>query len=58
MLSRLSDKELDKICGGTTNITGTLISALTDIIKLLYDAGHSVGSSIRRIKEKELCSIE
>ncbi len=56
-MSKVDEEKLDIICGGGTSITGTLVSAITDVIKVLYDAGHAVGSSIRRIKEKELCPI-
>ena len=56
-MNRIDDKNLDLILGGGTSITGTLVSAITDIIKVLYEAGHSVGSSIRRFKEKDLCPL-
>ena len=47
-MSRIEDSNLDVICGGgTTNITGTLLSAVSDVIKVIFEAGHAVGSSIR-----------
>lgn len=49
--------ELAKICGGTT-ITSGIINAFTNIIKVLMDAGHGVGSAIRRIGEGNLCPLE
>lgn len=54
---KIENEKLDIICGGGVSFTGTLVSALTDVIKMLYDAGHAVGSSVRRVKEKELCPI-
>lgn len=52
------DTELEKISGGGTTITGTLISAFGEVFRIFYDAGHSVGSSIRRMSNKELCPIK
>lgn len=57
-MNKVDDCKLDNIYGGGTTITGTLVNALTDIIKILYDAGHAVGSSARRVKEDNLCSLE
>ena len=57
LVTKINEEELERISGGTS-ITGTLVNALTDIIKVLYDAGHAVGSSIRRIKEDNLCPIK
>lgn len=56
-MSKIEEEKLVKIYGGAS-ISGTVVNALTDIIKILYDAGHAVGSSIRRIKEDKLCQIE
>ena len=53
----ISDNDLDKISGGGTNVTGTLVSAIGDVLKIIYQSGHAVGSSIRRFKEKELCQL-
>lgn len=58
MLKQISDDKLDMIYGGGDTISGTLLNAFTGIIKVLYDAGHALGSSIRRIKEDELCPIK
>lgn len=49
--------ELDSIIGGDS-ISGTVINAFTNIIKVLMDAGRSVGSSIRRVAEGNLCPLE
>ena len=57
LVNRLEDCNLEKIYGGGS-ISGTLVNAFTNIIKVLYDAGHAVGSSIRRINEDNLCPIK
>lgn len=49
--------ELDLIIGGDS-ISGTVINAFTNVIKLLLDAGRSVGSAIRRVAEGNLCPLE
>ncbi len=49
--------ELDTVVGGDS-ISGTVINAFTNIIKLLMDAGRSLGSSIRRVSEGNLCPLE
>lgn len=58
-MKKIEDSNLDVICGGgTTNITGTLLSAVSDVIKVIFEAGHAVGSSFRRMHDKELCPLE
>lgn len=57
-MSKLEEEKLETIYGGGTSVSGTLINALTEVIRVLYDAGHAVGSSFRRIKENDLCSVE
>lgn len=54
----ISDNDLDKISGGGTNVTGTLVSAIGDVLKIIYQSGHAVGSSIRRMSDKNLCPIK
>lgn len=56
-MKKLSNDQLNSIYGGNT-ISGTVINAFTNVIKLLYDAGHSFGSAIRRISEDNLCPLE
>lgn len=56
-MKKIEGSELDKICGGTT-ISSAVINAFTNIIKVLMDAGRSVGSSIRRITSDGLCPLE
>ncbi len=50
-------EDLDSLVGGAT-ISGTLINSFTGIIKVLMDAGRSVGSAIRRISENKVCPLE
>lgn len=56
-MSISKDDELKEIYGGTT-ITGTVINGFVDLIKLLYDAGKSAGSSLRRFIDGNLCPLE
>ena len=58
MLEKVNDKDLDMIYGGGDTISGTLVNAVTGVIRVLYDAGHALGYSIRRIVEKDLCPIK
>ena len=52
----LSKEELKNIDGGSS-ITGSLITAFIEGIKTVRSLGRSLGSSIRRLKEKKLCTI-
>lgn len=55
----ISDENLKDLYGGSSNsISGTIINAFTNIIKLLADAGRGLGSSLRRIGEGNLCPLE
>lgn len=56
-MDRVSLEKLKKISGGAT-ISGTIISAFTGLVKVLYDAGCSVGKAIRRIVDGELCPLK
>lgn len=57
-MQRINDGELDKISGGGTTVTGTLVSAISEVFRIIYQAGHAVGSSVRRMSDKELCPIK
>lgn len=57
-MSRLEGSELEKIVGGSTTVSGTILNAFVNIIKFLYEAGEGVGSSIRRFSEDNLCPLE
>ena len=58
ILSKIEEQELNNIIGGGDTVTGTILNAFTNIIKILYDAGEGLGSSIRRISEGNLCPLE
>ena len=49
-MTKLNEIELDSIKGGT-NVTGPVINAIVNVIKILQEAGYSLGSGIRRIVE-------
>lgn len=53
-MKEVSTEELIKIVGGT-DITAPIINALTNVFKVLYDAGSGLGSAIRRITSNNMC---
>jgi len=55
-MNRLNKQELVIITGGFS-LTGTIINAFVTAGKFIYEAGKSLGSSLRRISEKKLCTI-
>lgn len=57
-MNPVDDESLEEIKGGNTTISGPIISAITGIINVLKDAGHSLGSGIRRIVDNNLCPLE
>ena len=57
-MKKIETKNLEKIYGGTTTVSGPIINALVNVINVLKDAGISFGSSIRRIAENNLCPLE
>ena len=57
-MKTISDDNLDSIYGGTTTITGPIINAVVNVIKVLKEAGYSLGSGIRRISEDKMCPLE
>lgn len=56
-MKEIKSDNLVKITGGTT-LTATVINALVNVIKVLKDAGYSLGSGIRRISENNICPLE
>ena len=52
---KIKNNELLKIDGGSASITSSMINAITSIIKVLFEAGEGVGSSIRRINDGDIC---
>ena len=56
-MSNIEDDDLINVYGGTT-ITGTILSSMVNLIEILYDAGKSTGSAIRRIVDDSLCPLK
>ena len=57
-MKKIEEENLDSIYGGTTTVTGPIINAVVNVIKVLKEAGYSLGSGIRRISENHLCPLE
>ena len=57
-MKKIEEKELEEILGGNTSISGPIINEIKNVIKLLKDAGYSLGSGLRRIGENNLCPLE
>lgn len=55
-MKELNKNELLSVDGGV-NITGTFITSLTKGVNALLDLGRSLGTAIRRIGSKSVCSI-
>lgn len=55
---RIDDRQLESILGGASTVSGTVINAFVNIIKVLLEAGEGVGSSIRRVVEKDICPLK
>ena len=51
----LSNKECKAVVAGS--LTGSILSAIKDLIKTITDIGRQCGSAIRRIASKKSCSI-
>ncbi len=56
VMTNLNNKDLEKIEGGES-LSGTLISALANGFKVIFDIGRNLGSSLRRIKEGKMCEV-
>lgn len=54
----VENDKLDEIVGGSDYISGSIINAFVNVIKLLIDAGYDVGSSIRRVAEGNVCPLK
>ncbi len=55
---RLNERSLDNVIGGSTTLSGTVLTAITNIIKILLDAGNGVGSAIRRAVDNDICPLK
>lgn len=56
-MKRLSNDELKQVVGGI-NLNNSLINAFSRIISVILDVGRSLGTSIRRIGEDNICELE
>lgn len=56
-MKKICDDDLNFIYGGDS-ISGTVINAFVNVIKVLQEAGHRLGSALRRISEDELCPLK
>ena len=57
VMNRISDEKLEEVIGGAS-VSGTIINAFTNVIKVLIDACIGVGSAIRRVHDDKLCPLE
>lgn len=58
-MNAIKDKELEEITGGQIeSVTGPIINAVVNVVKILQDAGYNLGSGIRRIFENNMCPLE
>lgn len=58
-MTKIEEEKLETIVGGASSsyLSGPVINAFVNIMKLLMEAGSSVGSSIRRIAEDNVCPL-
>lgn len=57
MIFKIEQEELKTIIGGATkSISGAIVNAITTMVKYVYSLGQSLGSSIRRIATRKVCS--
>lgn len=58
-MTKIEEEKLENIIGGASSsyLSGPVINAFVNIMKLLMEAGSSVGSSIRRIAEDNVCPL-
>ncbi len=54
-MENLDKESMKMIVGGGVSITGSLVSAFGDLIKVIYGIGQAVGGAIRRIQSGSLC---
>lgn len=55
MLKEIDDNTLESLVGGSENISSTVINALTNVIKFIYEVGTGLGSGVRRIIDNDMC---
>ena len=58
-MNAIKEKELEEITGGQIeSVTGPIINAVVNVVKILQDAGYNLGSGIRRIFKNNMCPLE
>ena len=57
-MKEIKKEDLNIISGGNLSVSGPVINAVVNVIKVLKDAGYQLGSGIRRIRENNLCRID
>ena len=57
-MRKIEQKNLEKMSGGDSSITGPIINAVANIITLIHDAGYDLGSGFRRMAEDKICPLE
>lgn len=55
-MNEINNKELYLIVGGLS-ISGSIVNAFTNGIKIVLEVGRSFGTSIRRIVLGKLCNV-
>lgn len=56
-MEKIKENSLINIKGGAINITGSIISAFTSLIKTVYSVGQGLGGALRRISSGGVCKI-
>ena len=57
-MKKIEEEKLEQIKGGNTSITGPIVNAFVNVIRVIQEAGYAFGSGIRRISEDSLCPLE
>jgi len=58
-MTKVNNETLDKISGGdSTYVSGPIINAVVNIVKLIRDAGYDLGSGFRRMAEGSICPLK
>ena len=55
-MKKLDVEEMKKIEGGT-NLSATLVGAVSKVIETIYNLGDALGSTIRRLIENNKCEF-
>jgi len=56
-MKNLSKNEMLLIVGGASTISGTIVNAFVDGIKIVLELGRSFGSAIRRLSSNNVCGL-